>query len=502
MSKEFFLIGSAFENEILDHLPLGLFVIAGNHRVEYWNRWMEDYTQIKREEILGRDITEAYPNIGQPKYLGRIDAILNGAPPTVFSSLLHKYIIPIQQKNGEYRIQNTTVIPIHSPAGESFALFAIHDVTDLTNRINESRSMRDRAMELKVQAEEATKLKDKFISLVSHDLKNPLTSMLGFMQIIAEEGEMLSKDELKAIATTAVESGNNMRLLIDDILSLSRIKGGKMALTRRFIDLGKITHRAILGLQPLADKKSIFIDAQIPAKTRVFADSVFLEQVMHNLIGNAIKFCNEGNTVKIYILPGEPSTICVADNGVGIQFTNIDDIFKHERKTSTPGTAGETGTGFGLPLSRDIVEAHGGSLTVQSEPGKGSSFFVRLPDVKPVVMIVDDEKLVRSLLKKSIEHLDVQIVEAGNGKEAMEAIEKSPPNLIITDLVMPVSDGYDLIKNIRGNSALRKLPIIVITSDTSLGPREKALQLGADDFVRKESDPNDFIFRVSKYVGQ
>jgi PAS domain S-box-containing protein len=494
--------GPAIEqgHDLLDHLPLGLFIISSDMRVEFWNTWLEEYTGIKKDAIHGRIISELYPHLNEPKYKDRIQAIFSGAPPTIFSSLLHKYIIPIKRKNGSFHIQNTTLIPLPAPNGEMRVLFAINDVTDLTNRINESRSMRDRAVEAKNMAEEATRIKDRFVALVSHDLKNPLTSIIGFMQIINNELETLSKSDIKYMVGVAIESGENMRQLIDDVLSISRIKSGKMVINHKFIDAFGIILKAHVALRPLAEKKNVVVDVQVPQKTRINGDPVLLEQVLQNLISNAIKFCNDGDRITISIPQGEKSVISVADTGVGIQIPNLEDLFNHEIKTSTPGTAGEMGTGFGLPLSKDIMEAHGGTLVVRTELGKGSEFFMRLPDVKPLVLVVDDDKLPREIIKKIIKPLDVRIVEAQTGQEALDVIAKENPHLVIVDLVMPGMDGHELIRRIRGNVATEKLPIIVITSDASLEPREKAMQLGADDFVLKNADPNDIILRVSRYV--
>jgi PAS domain S-box-containing protein len=486
---------------ILDCLPLGIFIVSDKMVVSYWNSWMEDYTKIQRGEIVGKVITEVYPHLKEPKYLDRIDALLKGSPPTFFSSLLHRYIIPVKQKNGEYRVQNTTIIPVPSPEGsKTYALFAINDVTDLTNRFHESRSMRDMALEAKRTAEEATKLKDRFVSLVSHDLKNPLTSILGFMNLIKAELEELSKGEISEMVDIAIQSGDNMLNMIDDILSISRIRMGKMELRKRFLDPNSIMTKTLFALRPLAEKKGVAIEVKLAPRSRIFADAVMIEQVFQNLLSNAIKFCKPGGQISVFQPSGEPSTVCVADTGVGIQFANLEDVFNHEKKTTLPGTAGEVGTGYGLPLSKDIVEAHGGTLAAETEVGKGSKFFVRLPYAQPVVLLVDDNKLTRKILESHLLELDLKVVEANNGKEAMEKIKDVIPNLVITDINMPLVNGFELIKRLKENLTTEKLPIIVITSDTNLEPRERALQMGADDFIQKDAKAGDFMLRVAKYI--
>lgn len=485
---------------LMDHIPMGIFIISTEMKIKYWNSWLERYTGIKRAEVLGRTLTDVYPHLLAPKYMERIQAILEGAPPTIFSSLLHKYFIPVKQKNGNFRTQNTTVVPIPSQTGETDVLFAVDDVTDLNNRINESQAMRDRALDAKKQAEEATKLKDRFVALVSHDLKNPLTSILGFLQIINNELESLSKSDIKYMIQVAMESGENMKQLIDDVLDISRIRSGKMAMNQKFIDAAAVVKKSLFPLQPLADKKNVEISVLVPPKTRIYCDAILMEQVVQNLVSNAIKFCNGGDKITISIPRGAGSVISVADTGAGINPENLPNIFSHEIKTSTQGTAGEMGTGFGLPLSRDIMEAHGGTLTVKTEVGKGTEFFAGLPDVKPKVLLVDDDRLTREIIKKILEGLDLKIIEAEGANQALAAVQKEMPHLVLTDLNMPGLSGFDLINELRKNAATASLPIIAITSDSSIGPREKAMQLGADDFVLKSSDSDDIIFRVARHV--
>lgn len=170
---------------LLDHLPVGSFVIDAGLRVRHWNSVLEEWTGISRAEMIGSTVTARFPNLAQPKYLRRLETIFEGGPAAVFSSLLHHHIIPVKPRGGREMMQNATAVPFGAVDGERLVLVTVQDVTDLNNRISESRATRDAALRAKEEAENATALKDKFVTLVSHDLKNPLSTMLGFLDLLS-----------------------------------------------------------------------------------------------------------------------------------------------------------------------------------------------------------------------------------------------------------------------------------------------------------------------------
>lgn len=347
-------------------------------------------------------------------------------------------------------------------------------------------------------AEEATKLKDKFVSLVSHDLKGPLGALLGFLRIVERrEADALTPESREAIAYS-LEAGGKMITLIDDLLNLSRLRTGVIRPQSRFIDAWFAVKKAIGHNELLARQKGVAIRNELPVNSRIFADETLITEVLHNLISNAIKFSPRGETVTVTIAPGP--TISVSDNGVGIEPGRIATLFNYEKRKSTPGTADEIGSGLGLPLSHEIVAAHGGLLTVQSEPGKGSGFHVTLPFVCPRVLLVDDEKVERELLKLHMEPLDVEVLEARNGREALMLLQHERVHLVISNIWMPVMNGLDLVARIKEDKKLEQTPVIMLTADNSMETREQALGNGADDFSTKPIDPKDLLPRVRRFI--
>ncbi len=371
---------------------------------------------------------------------------------------------------------------------------------ELKKTLDVSANLTMEAQHARDEAESATKLKDKFVSLVSHDLKSPLSTMLGFLQLLSEDVSGTISEEGKVFLSSAIKSGKNMAKLIDELLSISRLKSGRMVTELSFFDAHYLALNAMLDFQFMADRKGINLLNNIKEGARIYADSTLLYEVLQNLVSNAVKFCGKGDTVTISTASDNPASIVVSDTGPGVKPELLKTIFSYEEKTSTVGTGGETGTGFGLPLSKDIVEAHGGSIEVKSTDGKGSVFLINLPMVKPRVLIVDDEEDMRILLEAYLRQLDVVIVGAQDGEEALKKIKEQPPHLILTDIKMPRLNGCELIEAVRSNAGIESIPIVVITANNEMEMREKVLRLGADDFIKKPIDLSEFTPRVKRFI--
>lgn len=353
----------------------------------------------------------------------------------------------------------------------------------------------------KERAEEANRLKDKFVSLITHDLRSSIASSIIYLGRIkvdetGENGDM--QNSLLARCTGGLE---RMLSMIDSLLKINRLQSGDMSLKKSFENPFVLCNGAVESLQPLADEKGIVIENRIANRSRIFVDGDLFEEVIRNLLSNAIKFSVAGDTVAIATLDDAPSAITISDSGVGIGDDILNDIFKKDVKTSTVGTAGEQGLGMGLLFCDDIMRAHGGKLIVESEEGTGSVFTAYFPEATPVILLVDDQESVRMTFKNRLKVLDAVIVEAENGQEALDLIEKSRPDLVIADIHMPVLDGFRFLEIVKGDKKLRDIPIIVATSLSGVEVRDKVFRLGANDYVSKPVMEEDLIPRVRRFIG-
>jgi CheY-like chemotaxis protein len=353
----------------------------------------------------------------------------------------------------------------------------------------------------KEAAEKATELKDKFVSLVAHDLRSPFITILGFLKLILRDKDHPLHEKHRETIERVVAQGEELDELIRELLDISRFKTGKLRPDSHFFDGHKVAIDTIARLQYQAKKKGIKLTCDVPNGTRLYADVNLYNQVIQNLLTNAIKFCNKGGSITMFVPDGESATIAVKDTGIGIKEERHTEIFKYEERTSTPGTSGERGTGLGLPLIRDIMNSHGGTLEFDSKPGKGSTFYARLPLVHPVVLIVEDDPAIRLMLRKLLEKINSQIIEAENSKEALDMLAGTRPDLVVADISMPIMDGYELLEHIRKNLSLKDIPIIIITADDQEATRERVFSLGANDFVNKPIASADFVPRVRRYIG-
>ncbi|MFC1742747.1 response regulator [Candidatus Riflebacteria bacterium] len=350
------------------------------------------------------------------------------------------------------------------------------------------------------RAENAIKLKDKFVSMVAHDLKSPLAVINGYLDLIKREpGITLSERQQKFIEKSKKNS-ERMINMIGELLNQSRLQADRIIPKFKFIDAAKVSDKAIDSIAFLAEQKGINIINNIPPGSRLYADFQLFAEVIKNLVSNAIKFCNEKDSIELYLQAGKESCIKVKDTGVGIPEKLLSRLFVASDKKSRDGTAGEKGTGFGLPICQEIMDSHQGRITVESNEGEGSIFTIEMPAIKPTVLIVDDQEIFHASLVKILEKQNLVIEQAFDGKEALEKIHEKAPHLIISDISMPEMDGFQLIEKVKGKANIAKIPMIMITSDENIETRERVFQLGAEDFITKPVNAVDLLPRLRKYL--
>ncbi|MBI3813654.1 MAG: response regulator [Nitrospinae bacterium] len=370
--------------------------------------------------------------------------------------------------------------------------------------ITSSITLHFKNLDLIEELKQVTKLKDQYISIVSHDLRSP---MIGVYQLMEHTLENIRKGEnddapenLSMISTTL----KSLVRLIDELLDISKLKTGKITAVKKTIHLKVIAEEKIMLIRPAADRKGISISNKIPEDMMIRADPVLYGGVLNNLLSNAMKFTHPGGQITLYAPEDRQSCIAVADNGKGISPQILPDIFKYEVKTTSIGTNGEKGSGLGLPFCMDIIKAHRGNVTVKSRFGEGTTFFVELPLFTKHILIVDDQEAHRRMMKDVIEkRIEADITEAEDGIEAMKEVAISLPDLIITDLQMPNMDGMKLIKSLREDDRFSKIPIIVATSSLPKPGHDNYNELktaGVSDIVIKPVVEENFIPPIKRLL--
>jgi len=467
-------------------------IISSDHEgtIISWNNGATAIFGYDEEEVLGKNVTTIMPEAYRESHQDGMNLFLDTGKTSIIGRTVEYQGL---RKDGElFPIEMS--LSTWTAKDKTFFTAIIRDITERSKFIRELSFAKE-------SAENATQLKDKFISLVSHDLRSPLGTLLGFLRLLYSDSTDNLDSKRKSRLAHAIEIGENMLKLIEELLDIGRLKSGIVKPEYKFFDVGILVLKVVTMYGFMAKDKGVEILNKIPLQTNVHGDPNLLIQVIQNLFLNAIKFCKSGDSISFLFEKNNNLNISIADTGIGIATEQLQHLFRYDIHTSTVGTSGETGTGLGLPLCKEILEAHNGALDITSEPGKGTTCLITLPDVKCRILIVDDDSLVRRTIRSYLKELNIEITEASSGKKALELLEEIKPHLVVTDIQMPEMDGFELTQTIRNSANFSQVPIIILTSDTTVETRQKAFQIGADDFAQKTAEKNDFIARVRRFTG-
>ncbi len=378
----------------------------------------------------------------------------------------------------------------------------IQKIYGLVSDISLRRNAED---ELKRSTENLVKLnetKDRFISIISHDLRTPFSSILGFTDLLLSDSE-LTEIEKKQYIEFIKESSKSMLSLVNSLLDWTRLQTGRIRFEPEKIEAYTIIDSSLNALSGVAFQKNIEIISNVERDTIIFVDKDLMLQVFNNLISNAIKFTPKHGLITISVNPSPRMRFIefsIKDTGVGIKPDDIKKLFKVDSKFTSEGTEGEKGTGLGLTLVNEIIDKHGGEIWVESEYGNGSEFKFTLPIASANILLVDDSKTDRLLYSKILKNItpDYKVDIASDGKEAIEKILTSPPALVITDHIMPVMNGYNLVLEIKKAEIKGKPPVMILSGDLDREIVEEYHELGVEYVFQKPVNLNSFKQAVEK----
>ena len=500
--------------QLADALPQIVWVTQPDGRHLYYNRRWYEYTGLSA--TVGLD--ECWDRLFHPDDLAHAnwswaEALRTGNP----------YNIEFRFKrasDGEYRWFLGRAVPHRDPQGDITNWFGtctdIHEQKLVELAL---RSARDEMREENVR-------KDQFLATISHELRTPLNAIVGWTRLM-QEG-LLSEDERTEAVQSIMRNAEAQAHLIEDVLDITRIINGKLQLEREVRHLGELVLEAVNAVRPSADAKGLSLTNSSEAPgLLVHVDGRRFHQVMLNLLTNAVKFTPVGGRIEVRIAERDGlASIEITDDGKGISPALLPHIFERFRQGDSSSTRQHSGLGLGLTIAHQLVGMHEGTIEVESSgEGLGSRFTVLLPTVSleashPLVggrrgsdgavagqrllglhiLVLDDEESVRELLSVALGKCGASVATAASVAEAMESIGNLKPDVIISDIAMPQTDGYDFIQAVRALALPEgeKIPVIALTAFASVQDQKRALELGFTQHLAKPIDPMHLIQAIAE----
>ena len=394
------------------------------------------------------------------------------------------------------------------------------DHAQLWQRIQrQNLELEQRVAERTAELEHANRAKDEFLATMSHELRTPLNSILGLSESLLEQRRDPLSERQQASLHIVESSGRHLLDLINDILDLSKIEAGKLDYYPQVVDVHTLCRASLAFVKEQAVRKSIsMVYAETNDGLRIHADPRRLKQALVNLLTNAVKFTPEHGQVTLEIYP-EPEEdrvrFSVTDTGIGITEKDLKQLFQPFVQVDSSLNRHYEGTGLGLVLVERLTDLHGGSVHVQSEPGRGSRFTISIPwrqeevtrqeiieaggalparaappnGVVPsrdvTVLLAEDNAANTLMISEYLESRGYQMVNAYDGLDAIEKAEAAGPHIILMDIQMPAMDGLEAIRRLRDNPRFSCTPIVALTALAMTGDRERCIQAGADEYMSK-----------------
>ncbi len=404
---------------------------------------------------------------------------------------------------------------------------------------SKNKAIKDREL-IERQAEklrELDKVKSRFFANISHELRTPLTLINAPLESLIDNGQ-IENEEVRETLELARKNGTSLLSLVEEILDLAKLDAGKLKLVENPIRIYDCLIDVVESYAEGFRQKGINFEFGflLERELTVLMDANKCHKILNNLLSNAMKFTPEKGSIALSIhKAGESIELSVTDTGVGIHPDDLPHIFDRYYQSEQPGKSAEGGTGIGLALARELAELQGGSLSATSQSGKGSTFTFRFPlkeveateaipqaakiskplidalgetigeysrkfnVAKPVLLITEDHAEMRAFIARTLKPY-FEIKEAAHGKAALEVLNATAVDIVISDVMMPEMDGFELLKAIKANKALHQVSLVMLTARADREDKLEALTLGIDDYLTKPFSAAEFLARIKNIL--
>ena len=449
--------------------------------VTTWNKAAERMFGYSAAEMIGQSVRRIAPPDRRDEMPRILAAIRHG-------ERVDHYETERMRKDGSRIYVSLTVSPIKDATGRIIGASKIaRDVTDRKQAERERERLLAETDRARAEAEAANRAKDEFLSMVSHELRTPLASILGWIGVL-RQGKLSPERSARALDTIA-RAGRMQSELIDDLLDVSRIVTGRLRLSLEALELRPVVEAAVDAIRPDAAEKGITLAVELADAVRLVGDPTRLQQVVGNVLNNAVKFTPAGGRVEVRLTcTGDEARIVVRDSGAGIAPDFLPYVFQPFRQATDVKSRKTGGLGIGLAIVQTLVNRHRGTVTAESAgENAGATFTISLPihaDVSelPVndharplrpgvprldgirVLVVDDEAEARDALRAMLEASGATVAASPSVEAARATLAEWDPDVLVSDIKMPDEDGYALLREVRATERLRGLPAIAVTA--------------------------------------
>jgi signal transduction histidine kinase/ActR/RegA family two-component response regulator len=509
----------------------GFFVTDAQLRVVLWNRWMEIHSCRTASDVVGRSLLELFPDVAERGIKEYYQSALEGRV-TILSHVLHRFVVALPPTNVDLGFSHMPQSGRIGPLTDAGVLVGtVTTVEDVSDRIASESTLRKQIESQRLAraiAENALRAKDEFLSTLSHEIRTPLNAVLGWARILIGRDE-IDRSLLDRALLVIERNATAQARMIDDMLDMARIAAGKLRIDMQSVDVVKVVLAAVDVVMPTAHAKRIALRTNLDPRTpSILGDPDRLQQVLWNLLSNALKFTEPGDSIDVRVMPyGRFVRIVVSDTGHGISAEFLPHVFERFRQADASSSRRQGGLGVGLALVHDLIALHGGSVRAHSDgEGKGATFTIDLPiaasqDIDDRVegegpqneamaslanvrvLLIDDETDARELSQAVLEQCGADVRAVSSSAEALSILCEAPPSLlphvIVSDLGMPTEDGYQLMRRIRSLDAeFGRIPAVAVTGYATSDDVERALDAGFQRHISKPMDPVVFVAIVAE----
>jgi PAS domain S-box-containing protein len=439
--------------------------------------------------------------------------------------------IALLDRNGRAIPIDDSAAPIRTPEGRLMGVVMVfRDVTERRQAERQQAGAIEREREARREAEAAARSKDEFVATLSHELRTPLNAIFGWVQLL--RGGALD-DGARVHALEVIErSTRTQTRMVEDLLDVSRMMSGNLRIEPRPVDLAAVVNAAVDAVRPALDAKSLNLVTGLDSEAGpVAGDPERLQQVIWNLLTNAIKFTPRGGRIDVRLERRDSGVqVQVSDSGRGIAPDFVPRVFERFSQAEASSSRSQPGLGIGLALVRHLVELHGGTVQVASDgEGRGATFTVRLPvpatlqghraggpdshPASPVVdpmrplsglhvLAVDDDADARELLRVAFQQAGARVTVADSARAALAALEAMAPSVLVSDIGMPDQNGYELLEQVRAAEHGSRLPAVALTAYARVEDRDRAIRAGFQLHIAKPIDPAMLVRAVALVCGR